>query len=137
MREIVRMTAQKQPLEVGVPLYPFSRTSLWRKGEGSGGQGVSEDGSAIPLPVSPPYEESGQGGSTPSMGSVQGVSPPSMSGIQGLSPPSMCGVQGLSPPSMNGVQGLSPPSMSAMQGISNNTPGWGTATGEQIGGFRH
>ena len=30
MREIVRMTAQKQPLEVGVPLYPFSHTSLFR-----------------------------------------------------------------------------------------------------------
>lgn len=33
MKEIVRMTAQKQPLEVGVPLYPFSHQSLFRKDE--------------------------------------------------------------------------------------------------------
>lgn len=56
MREIVRMTAQKQPLEVGVPLYPFSRTSLWRKDESE--QGPLEDTAAgMPLPVSPPYDE--------------------------------------------------------------------------------
>lgn len=57
MREIVRMTAQKQPLEVGVPLYPFSRTSLWRKDDPSAEQGGGEEGGGVPLPVSPPYEE--------------------------------------------------------------------------------
>lgn len=29
MREIVRLTSQKQPLEVGLPLYPFSHTTLF------------------------------------------------------------------------------------------------------------
>lgn len=50
MREIVRMTAQKQPLEVGVPLYPFSHSSLFGKDKPP-----PEDGAA-PLP-SPPFEE--------------------------------------------------------------------------------
>ncbi|KAF5375241.1 hypothetical protein D9758_000188 [Tetrapyrgos nigripes] len=137
MREIVRMTAQKQPLEVGIPLYPFSRNTLWRKGEGNGSQTVSEDGSAIPLPVSPPYEEPGQRVSTPSMGSVQGLSPSSMNGMQGHSPPSMSGMQGPSPSSMSGIQGISPPSMSGVQGLSptlmQSSPlAWGTGTGEKV-----
>jgi len=120
MREIVRMTAQKQPLEVGVPLYPFSRNSLWRKGEGNGSQNGSEDGSAIPLPVSPPYEEQHQGMS-PS--SINGVSPSSMSGAQG----SRSRVQGVSPPAMSGVQGLSPSAMSIPES------GWGTT--ESVNGY--
>ncbi|KAF8730486.1 hypothetical protein AX14_005539 [Amanita brunnescens Koide BX004] len=33
MGEIIRMTAQKQPLEVGVPLYRFSHRTTFRKGE--------------------------------------------------------------------------------------------------------
>ncbi|ESK89307.1 hypothetical protein Moror_1245 [Moniliophthora roreri MCA 2997] len=72
MREIVRMTAQKQPLEVGLPLYPFSSTTLWRKGEGqNGSSATSEDGSAIPLPVSPPFEE--QQGTPPSVSDYSSV----------------------------------------------------------------
>jgi len=55
MREIVRMTAQKQPLEVGVPLYPFSHHSLFRKDESP--RSAPED-SAAPLP-STPFEEPG------------------------------------------------------------------------------
>lgn len=56
MREIVRMTAQKQPLEVGVPLYPFSHAGLFRKNEAS--HVSDEDNAAMaPLPVSPPFEE--------------------------------------------------------------------------------
>ncbi|KAF9069139.1 hypothetical protein BDP27DRAFT_1522180 [Rhodocollybia butyracea] len=50
MREIVRMTGHKQPLEVGAPLYPFSSSSLWRKGD--------EDGTAgVPMPSSSPFEK--------------------------------------------------------------------------------
>lgn len=49
MREIVRMTAHKQPLEVGAPLYPFSSSSLWRKGDSNGLAGV-------PMPASTPFE---------------------------------------------------------------------------------
>jgi len=55
MREIVRMTAQKQPLEVGVPLYPFSHTTLFRKDELP--RPPTEEGvGTAPLPVSPPFE---------------------------------------------------------------------------------
>ncbi|KAF5377434.1 hypothetical protein D9615_005321 [Tricholomella constricta] len=63
MREIVRMTAQKQPLEVGVPLYPFSHTSLFRTDEPP--RPIREDGAA-PLPST--LEE-------------QGTSPPGSSHI--------------------------------------------------------
>lgn len=42
MQEIVRTTAQKQPLELGMPLYPFSRNTLWRK-EYDGSGGMSDD----------------------------------------------------------------------------------------------
>jgi hypothetical protein len=57
MREIVRMTAQKQPLEMGVPLYPFSHASLFASRTQSTG-GVEEDpAGGMPLPSSPPVEE--------------------------------------------------------------------------------
>lgn len=58
MREIVRLTAQKQPLEVGVPLYPFSHNTLWQKGEGSES---SSDEPMAPLPMSPAYTEQSPG----------------------------------------------------------------------------
>ncbi|KAF7966072.1 hypothetical protein HWV62_40230 [Athelia sp. TMB] len=54
MREIVRMTAQKQPLDMGVPLYPFSHAGVFGKGariqvpEG-------ESTPPAPLPHSAPY----------------------------------------------------------------------------------
>lgn len=57
------MTAQKQPLEVGVPLYPFSSNTLWRKD----GTGVSTDGSMNPLPVSSSSDSMDQAGASPSM----------------------------------------------------------------------
>jgi hypothetical protein len=57
MREIVRMTSQKQPLEMGIPLYPFSHASLWA-GKAQTTEGLEEDPtSGIPLPSSPPLEE--------------------------------------------------------------------------------
>ena len=57
MREIVRMTAQKQPLEVGVPLYQFSHTSLFRTDDIL--RRVA-DGTFVPLPLGrePPTSES-------------------------------------------------------------------------------
>jgi len=48
MREIVRMTAQKHPLEVGVPLYPFSHQSLFRKDEPPP---ADEESAGAPLPT--------------------------------------------------------------------------------------
>ncbi|KAF5355639.1 hypothetical protein D9756_003845 [Leucocoprinus leucothites] len=57
MREIVRLTGQKQPLQVGVPLYPFSHHSLFQNGEGTGLE-ASHDAPATqaPLPVSPSFD---------------------------------------------------------------------------------
>ncbi|KAL0951067.1 hypothetical protein HGRIS_007805 [Hohenbuehelia grisea] len=55
MHEIVRMTAHKTPLEVGVPLYPFSKTTLWNK-DGSSRSPENPSGAA-PLPISPRFEE--------------------------------------------------------------------------------
>lgn len=49
MREIVRMTVQEQPLEVGLPLYPFSHTTLFGKDEVSQPEPQS---AAVPLPSS-------------------------------------------------------------------------------------
>ncbi|KAF9569661.1 hypothetical protein CPC08DRAFT_652540 [Agrocybe pediades] len=70
MREIVRMTAHKQPLEVGVPLFPFSHATLFRKDEGSHSSGDDHAGAA-PLPLSPQYGQSSLGRAS----SVQGASP--------------------------------------------------------------
>ncbi|KAF7339400.1 hypothetical protein MSAN_02153900 [Mycena sanguinolenta] len=71
MREIIRTTAQKQPLEVGVPLYPFSHTTLWRKDEVSQHKSPEEGTSTMaPLPVSPQFE--GAGLSPPGNGPGQG-----------------------------------------------------------------
>lgn len=42
------MTAQKHPLEVGVPLYPFSHQSLFRKDEPPPAE---EETTGAPLPT--------------------------------------------------------------------------------------
>jgi len=55
MFEIVRMTAQKQPLQVGVPLYPFSHRTLFSKDETP--VLSDENSGSAPLPISPPYDE--------------------------------------------------------------------------------
>ncbi|CAL1695491.1 unnamed protein product [Somion occarium] len=54
MTEIVRMTSQMQPLEVGVPLYPFSHATLFSK-DGSGV--VQQDPIDTPLPDGRRFEE--------------------------------------------------------------------------------
>ena len=55
MREIVRMTAQKQPLQVGVPLYPFSHKTLFSRDEAPV---LSDESSgSAPLPINPSYDE--------------------------------------------------------------------------------
>ena len=56
MREIVRMTAQKYPLQVGVPLYSFSHKTLFSRDEAPA---LSDESSgSAPLAMSPPYDES-------------------------------------------------------------------------------
>ena len=44
MSEIVRLTSQKQPLEVGLPLYPFSHTTLFATST------LPESAQMVPLP---------------------------------------------------------------------------------------
>ncbi|KAI0068336.1 hypothetical protein BV25DRAFT_1793002 [Artomyces pyxidatus] len=75
MTEIVRMTTQQQPLEVGIPLYPFSHAGLFARYSGSD-EDEPRNAHIAPLPLSPSYDED--------------VSPPGMASTpsQGhLSPP--------------------------------------------------
>lgn len=52
MTEIIRLTSQMQPLEVGVPLYPFSHASLFQK------EAPPQDTTTAPLPMPQVYERS-------------------------------------------------------------------------------
>lgn len=54
MSEIVRLTSQMQPLEVGVPLYPFSRETAFDK----------PSPTSAPLPSGSPFED---GGNSPNL----------------------------------------------------------------------
>lgn len=56
MREIVRMTAQKHSVNAGVPLYPFSHTTLFRRDEAPHAPAEETTGPA-PFPVNPEYEQ--------------------------------------------------------------------------------
>lgn len=51
MTEIVRMTSQMHPLEVCVPLYPFSHAGVFSK------EAVLQGHVGAPLPGSHPFEE--------------------------------------------------------------------------------
>lgn len=83
MREIVRMTAQKHPLEVNVPLYPFAHKSLFQKDQH--GNPVSMDTSA-PFPNAPQmYDQQGNGHGM----AERTLSPPTTMGGPGLTPPQM------------------------------------------------
>jgi len=78
MTEIVRMTTQQQPLEVCIPLYPFSHAGVFSKPA----SGCEEDGghvSIAPLPLSPSFEEI----LSPPQGSPaqSGTSPPNVDGL--------------------------------------------------------
>jgi hypothetical protein len=53
MREIVRMTAQKQPLQVGVPLYPFSHKTLFSRNEALS----DESSGSVTLSSRSPFDE--------------------------------------------------------------------------------
>jgi hypothetical protein len=79
MREIVRITGQKQPLEMGVPLFPFSHAGVFGDRK-TGGEGEGEPTIGAPLPSSPPLEEaqlsppSVSAGLSPGMSSARSVS---------------------------------------------------------------
>lgn len=74
MREIVRMTAQEQPLQVGVPLYTFSHAGVFGKVPSSGSPGGGCPTPPAPIPHSSPYSDLA--------GSPSSVDPsPSMSSV--------------------------------------------------------
>lgn len=56
MREIVRMTAQEQPLEVGIPLYPFSHAGVFDKALSSSGSGDGCPTPPAPIPHGSPFD---------------------------------------------------------------------------------
>jgi hypothetical protein len=77
MSEIVRMTTQQQPLEVGIPLYPFSHAGVFSKSA----SGNDEDGGHLhlaPLPLSPSFEELEAPHSSPAQSNT---SPPITDGL--------------------------------------------------------
>lgn len=77
MTEIVRMTTQQQPLEVGIPLYPFSHAGVFPKPT----PGSEEDAghvSVAPLPLSPTYGVISPPHGSPSQSST---SPPNTGGM--------------------------------------------------------
>ena len=77
MTEIVRMTTQQQPLEVGIPLYPFSHAGVFPKLA----PGSEEDAGHVPvapLPLSPSYGSISPLHGSPSQSSI---SPPNTGGM--------------------------------------------------------
>lgn len=121
MTEIVRMTTQSQPLEVGIPLYPFSHQGVFPK-DGTAGD---QTGTLAPLPDSNQFEEQQrqQQAATSSPGSLHGIllTPPTTSmglssmGASLTTVPSQAGLggwgEGLSPRSH--LVGNMHPSLSA------------------------
>ena len=74
MSEIVRMTTQKEPLQVGIPLYPFSHARVFADAQETAAAGGGDEHHIAPLPVSPPYETMQATGSPPGTARL----PPSM-----------------------------------------------------------
>ncbi|KAI0830703.1 hypothetical protein BC628DRAFT_1312698 [Trametes gibbosa] len=74
MTEIVRMTTQMQPLEVGVPLYPFSHAGVFSK------ETMPTDGTSAPLPDSTQYEPNSDSPTamTGMVGSITSASSPTV-----------------------------------------------------------
>ncbi|TEB39284.1 hypothetical protein FA13DRAFT_1656590 [Coprinellus micaceus] len=121
MREIVRMTAQKHPLEVNVPLYPFAHRSPFQKDQH--GNPVTMDTSA-PFPTGQQmYDQQGSGHSM----ADRTLSPPNTMGGPGLTPPQMNGhLNGHSSGMTNGHAGHAGHSGGMSNGHTNGLPngGW-------------
>jgi hypothetical protein len=81
MTEIVRMTSQMRPLEMGIPLYPFSHSGIFPIP-----QYTSNDTTGAPLPDASTFEEQ-----TSSPGSLRGMasSPPIVGMAIPVPPPSV------------------------------------------------
>jgi len=82
MTEIVRMTTQQQPLEVGIPLYPFSHAGVFSK-PASGSDSDVGHVTVAPLPPSPSFEETiSQSHNSPAQSNT---SPPATAGLAWVS----------------------------------------------------
>lgn len=84
MTEIVRMTTQMQPLEVGVPLYPFSHAGVFSK------ETVPREATAAPLPDVTQYDTTAD--SPTSMAAMVGTmtaSPPTTTSLSNWATPSV------------------------------------------------
>ncbi|KAI0051672.1 hypothetical protein FA95DRAFT_1511631 [Auriscalpium vulgare] len=81
MAEIVRMTTQQQPLEVGIPLYPFSHAGVFHRSQGQD-EDEPRPAHIAPLPLSPQYDDDL---SSPAHGSVGTpvLSPPGLKDVGG------------------------------------------------------
>lgn len=66
MTEIVRMTTQMHPLEMGVPLYPFSHSGVFPINK----DGSAGDSAGAPLPDSMAYDEHADGSPTSLRGAM-------------------------------------------------------------------
>lgn len=82
MSEIVRMTTQQQPLEVGIPLYPFSHAGVFSKPAPGSDRDVGHV-TVAPLPPSPSFEETISPSHTSPAHS--NTSPPSTAGLAWVS----------------------------------------------------
>ncbi|EPQ60721.1 hypothetical protein GLOTRDRAFT_68601 [Gloeophyllum trabeum ATCC 11539] len=118
MSEIVRMTSQRQPLELPVPLYPFSHASLFGK-DGSNG---STSAASISVTGSDgddvEYREGTRGAPLPPNG---GLSSDSMGRLHDMS--MEAGTMG-SPSSLNGLLNADSPN-SILSGRSHSSMGSG------------
>ncbi|OSD03577.1 hypothetical protein PYCCODRAFT_1434486 [Trametes coccinea BRFM310] len=85
MTEIVRMTTQVQPFEVGVPLYPFSHAGVFSKDT------VPRDGTGAPLPDSTQYEGTSDSPTavTGMVGSITSSSSPTGASLSNWATPAM------------------------------------------------
>lgn len=72
MTEIVRLTTQMHPLEMGVPLYPFSHSGVFPINKG----GSAGTASGAPLPDSSSFEDQQSLTSPASLRSMVGSTPP-------------------------------------------------------------
>jgi hypothetical protein len=133
MSEILRLTSQAQPLAVGVPLYPFSRKSLYDptfqpsvteaiEASTSGTPGRISSlihGAPLPNPTSFDSENSG------SIGSHNTNSNNSHKDILDLGSLASLGLSGAFGPSMVSAQGIWHPAdetSSGSNGINHNDP---------------
>lgn len=77
MTEIVRMTSQMHPLEMGVPLYPFSHSGVFPIQK----DGEAAESTGAPLPDSTSYPDDQSSSSPASIRGIGGTPPIAAMGV--------------------------------------------------------